>query len=79
MQYLMAMVLALALSGTAQAQAVPQGADPAIMQQIINALHEQRNRAMDEATAAEAQLLKAQDEIKQLQTQIDKAKTPDAK
>jgi hypothetical protein len=51
-------------------QATPQGADPAFLQQALNALQAQRNRALDEAAGAEAQLAQAQKTISDLQKQV---------
>jgi|HubBroStandDraft_6_1064221.scaffolds.fasta_scaffold3076770_1 hypothetical protein len=50
---------------------MPQGADPAFfLQQALNALQAQRNRALDEAAGAEAQLAQAQKTIADLQKQL---------
>lgn len=62
MQFLMAMLIS-----TAFAQDNVQGADPKFMQTAIQTLQAQRNRALDEAAAAEAQLAKALQEKSELQ------------
>jgi hypothetical protein len=48
--------------------------DPDLLQAAAQALAAQRNRAMDEAASAEAQLLKAQRQIAALQQQLDELK-----
>jgi TolA-binding protein len=75
MQFVIAMMLTLLAASALAQQPIPQGADPAFLQQALNALQAQRNRALDEAAAAEAQLGQAQKTIADLQKQIaDKPK-----
>lgn len=76
MQYLIAILLLI--SSAAVAQDNVQGADPKFMQTAIATLQAQRNRAMDEAAAAEAQLTKAQQQIADLQKELDALKAKDA-
>jgi hypothetical protein len=78
MQFLRAATFATALlpiAAPAQ-QATVQGADPAFLQAALNTLHDQRNRAMDEALNAETQLARAQQTIADLQKQLADAKAP---
>lgn len=69
MQYLIAILLLISTAAFAQDNV--QGADPKFLQTAIQALQAQRNRAMDEAASAEAQLAKAQQQIVDLQKQLD--------
>ena len=74
MQFVIALAILL-FADLALAQPIPQGADPAFLQQALNVLQAQRNRALDEAAGAEAQLGQAQKTIADLQKQIaDKPK-----
>lgn len=72
MQYLRTIAFVLALIGPASAQV--QGADPAFMQDALNAVAAQRNNALNEAASAQAQLARAQKEIADLQKQISDLK-----
>lgn len=78
MQYLIAIIL-FGLISVASAQDNVQGADPKFLQAAIQTLQAQRNRAMDEAASAEAQLAKAQQQIVDLQKQLDALKNPPSK
>ena len=73
MQFLIALAIAL-MTTAAFAQDNVQGADPEFTQKALSALQGQRNRAMDEAAVAEAQLAKVQKENVDLQKQIDDLK-----
>ena len=66
MKYLILTVVLLA-SVTASAQ---DGADPKFMQDALSALQGQRERAMNEAASAEAQLAKAQRDLQTAQAKI---------
>jgi hypothetical protein len=78
MQQLIAAAIAFTLLSSAALaqQAAPQGSDPAFLQTAIATLQAQRNRAYDEAAAAEARLANAQNEIIDLKGQIDALKSP---
>jgi septal ring factor EnvC (AmiA/AmiB activator) len=67
-------VALLALSVPALAQQPPSQVDPVLMQQAIAALQAQRNRALDEAAQAEAQLGKETAENADLKKQIEALK-----
>lgn len=76
----LAVLLAMTTMALAQASPPPP-ADPALVQGALSALQAQRNRALDEAASAEAQLSHAQAQLAELQKQLDalKAATPPAK
>jgi chromosome segregation ATPase len=75
MQFIIAMMFTLLTASALAQQPIPQGADPVFLAQALSALQAQRNRALDEAASAEAQLAQAQKTIADLQKQIaDKPK-----
>lgn len=78
MQYLIAVII-IGLISAASAQDNVQGADPKFMQNVLAALQEQRNRALNEAASAEAQLLKSQQEIADLKKEVESLKPKDKK
>ena len=81
MQYI-AIILVL-LTSFALAQDKVEGANPELMQHAINALAGQRNRALDEAATAEAQLAQALKTITDLKSKyepkVDPKVDPNAK
>lgn len=79
MQHLIAAILLGIISTTAHAQDKVQGTDPDFVQKALTTLQLQRNRAMDEAASAEAQLLKSQQEIADLKKEVDALKPKDKK
>ncbi len=81
MQYVIGAIIALLLGSTVIAQqAAPQGVNSAFLEYALNALQAQRNRALDEAATAEAQLAQAQKENADLKKQLaEKPKDEPAK
>jgi hypothetical protein len=80
MQFVRAVIFAAIFAATpalAQ-QPMPPGANPEFLEHALNALQAQRNRALDEAAAAEAQLSQAQKRIGDMQKQIDELKPKEA-
>lgn len=68
MRIIIVLLFSLSLASVASAQ---QNPDPDFLRNALTAMQTQRNRAMDEAASAEAQLAKAQQQIADLQKQLD--------
>lgn len=67
----LSLIFLLLFVGPAYSQ---QQSDPKFLESAIAALQAQRNRALDEAASAEAQLTKAQQELADLKKQLESPK-----